>query len=296
MTDEQHEAHEAHEAHEEPDSTAVRVALWRALHVRVDPPPHVLEDEIGLRLVGPDDGWRRRPDMDPAATSAFRAAIVARARFIEDLVVEQAGRGVAQYVVLGAGLDTFAHRNPFAEAGLRAFEVDHPSTQAWKRERLAAAGLPPPASLTFAPTDFERQTLADGLAAAGFDFARPAVFAWLGVVIYLTRTAVLETLGFIAGLPRGTEVIFDYGVPRSAYPPAEQAFHERRAASVAARGEPWITRFTPAEIDAELTQLGFDELEDLGPSEIGRRLLGIERPDGPGAHVMRAARTRLRSA
>src|SRR5580700_705394 len=95
-----------------PDSTAVRVALWRAMHVLVDPPPHVLEDDIGLRLVAPGEGWRDRGDMDPSGTSRFRAGTVARARFAEDLVVEQAGRGVSQYVILGAGLDTFAQRRP----------------------------------------------------------------------------------------------------------------------------------------------------------------------------------------
>src|SRR5437879_9104217 len=124
-----------------PDSTAVRVALWRAVHVQVDPPPHVLEDEIGLRLAAPDDGWRRRPDMDPHATSLFRASIVARARFIEDLVVEQTGRGVSPYVILGAGLDTFAQRRPEIASGLRLFEDDQPGPQAWKRKRLIALGF-----------------------------------------------------------------------------------------------------------------------------------------------------------
>src|SRR2546428_8415754 len=124
-----------------PDSTAMRVALWRAMHVQVDSPPHVLEDEIGLRLAAPDDGWRRRPDMDPQATSGYRAAIVARARFIEDLVTEQAGHGVAQYVILGAGLDTFAQRRPEIASGLRVFEVDQPGPQAWKRQRLIELGF-----------------------------------------------------------------------------------------------------------------------------------------------------------
>ena len=119
-----------------PDSTAVRVALWRAMHVQVDPPPHVLEDEIGLRLAAPDEGWRRRPDMDPRATRGYRASVVARARFIEDLVTEQAGDGVAQYVILGAGLDTFAQRRPEISSRLRVFEVDQPGPQAWKRQRL----------------------------------------------------------------------------------------------------------------------------------------------------------------
>src|SRR5271168_3942914 len=124
-----------------PDSSAVRVALWRAMHVQVDPAPHVLEDEIGLRLVAPDDGWGRRPDMDPIASRPFRASVVARARFIEDLVVEQAGLGVKQYVILGAGLDTFAQRRPEIASGMRIFEVDQPGPQAWKRRRLRESGL-----------------------------------------------------------------------------------------------------------------------------------------------------------
>jgi methyltransferase (TIGR00027 family) len=124
-----------------PDSTAVRVALWRAVHVQIDPPPHVLEDEIGFKLAAPEDGWRHRSDMDPQFTRLFRASIVARARFIEDLVAEEVGRGVSQYIVLGAGLDTFAQRKPEIASGLKVFEVDQPGPQGWKRLRLIELGL-----------------------------------------------------------------------------------------------------------------------------------------------------------
>ncbi len=119
-----------------PNSSAVRVALWRALHVEVDAPPPVLEDPIGLQLVAPDEGWRRRPDMHPEGTKRYRAAIVARARFIEDLVTGEAGRGLTQYVILGAGLDTFAQRRPEIASRLRVFEIDRPASQEWKRRRL----------------------------------------------------------------------------------------------------------------------------------------------------------------
>src|SRR5438876_8060497 len=137
-----------------PDRTAVRVALWRALHVEIDPPPHVFEDEVGLKLAAPDDGWRSRPDMS-AFTRPFRASIIARARFIEDLVVEQAGRGVGQYVLLGAGLDTFAQRRPELASGLKVFEVDRPGPQAWKRQRLIELGFGVPEWLKLVPVDFE---------------------------------------------------------------------------------------------------------------------------------------------
>jgi len=137
-----------------PDSSAVRVALWRAMHVQIDPPPHVLEDEIGLRLAAPEEDWRQRRDMDPHATRRNRASIVARARFIEDLVAEQVDRGVGQYVILGAGLDTFAWRRPDIASRLRVFEVDQPGTQAWKRRRLEELGFGVPDWLRLVPIDF----------------------------------------------------------------------------------------------------------------------------------------------
>jgi methyltransferase (TIGR00027 family) len=184
------------------DGTAVRVALWRAMHVQVDPPPHVLDDEIGLRLAAPDDGWRHRPDMDPAGTSRFRAAIVARARFIEDLVTEQAGQGVAQYVILSAGLDTFAQRRQEIASRLRVFEVDQPGPQAWKRQRLIELGFGVPEWLRLVPVDFEAGgSWWEELAAAGFDSGQPAVVVSTGVTMYLTKDAIAATLRQIAGSP-----------------------------------------------------------------------------------------------
>ena len=178
----------AGERSEAPDSSAVRVALWRALHVQVDSPPHVFEDEVGLQLADPDEGWRSRPDMDPRGTSGFRGAIVARARFIEDLVVEQAGQGITQYVVLGAGLDTFAQRRPEIAADLRVFEIDQPGTQAWKRRRLNELGYGVPDSLRLVPVDFEAGgDWWEQLSAAGFDPGLPAVVACTGVTMYLTK-------------------------------------------------------------------------------------------------------------
>jgi methyltransferase (TIGR00027 family) len=273
----------------QPSYTAMRAAAHRAAHQVVEQ-GRVFADPLALPVLGETPEAVFGNELHSAATRGMRLLIAARSRFAEESLAAAVGRGVRQYVLLGAGLDTFAHRNPFADAGLRVFEVDHPATQGWKRARLAEAGLTPPPSLTFAPVDFERQTLADGLAAAGFDASRPAFFAWLGVVIYLTREAVIETLRFIAALPAGSEVVFDYGVPHSAYPAARQDYHAQRDARMAALGEPWITRFDPAEIAAALTVLGFDKLEDLGPREIAWRFLGVERPDSPGAHLIRAGR------
>ena len=169
-----------------PDSTAARVALWRALHVHSDAPPHVLEDEVGLKLLAPEPGWQQRGDMNPQFTRPFRASIVARARFIEDLVIEHAGRGLSQYVILGAGLDSFAQRRPDVASRMTVFEVDQPGPQAWKRQRLADVGLGVPDWLRFVPVDFEaRESWQDALVAAGFDASRPAIVVSTGGSMYL---------------------------------------------------------------------------------------------------------------
>ncbi len=199
---------------EGPEGTAVRVALWRAMHVQVDPPPHVFDDEVGLRLAAPDDGWRARPDMDPDGTRWFRAGIVARARFVEDLVGEQAERGVAQYVILGAGLDTFAQRRPQIASRLRVFEVDQPGPQAWKRRRLAELGYGVPEWLRLVPVDFEGGgSWWDQLLAADFDPARPAVVVSTGVTLYLSREANAATLRQMAELAPGSTLAMTFLLP-----------------------------------------------------------------------------------
>src|ERR1051325_4507346 len=170
-----------------PDSTAVRVALWRALHLQLDAPPHVLEDPIGLQLAAPEPGWQQRPDMDPVGTRGFRAWIVARARFIEDLLVERAAQGLTQYVILGAGLDTFAQRRPDIASHLKIFEVDQPGPQAWKRQRLNELGFGIPDWLRFVPVDFEAgDSWWQQLSSAGFDPGQPAVVASTGLSMYVT--------------------------------------------------------------------------------------------------------------
>jgi methyltransferase (TIGR00027 family) len=200
----------------------------------------------------------------------MRIFIAARTRFAEDALAAAVERGVRQVVVLGAGLDTYAYRSTWRDR-LRLFEVDHPATQAWKRQRLVDAAIPIPSSLTFAPIDFEQQTLAEGLAAAGFDSSRQTFFTWLGVVPYLTEEAVWSTLGFIATLPNGAHVVFDYSDPPASFSAEGRSSHERRAKRVAELGEAWLNYFEADELRAKLMALGFSEVEDLGPPQIAAR-------------------------
>jgi methyltransferase (TIGR00027 family) len=213
-----------------------------------------------------------------------------RSRFAEDALAAAAERGVRQVVVLGAGLDTCAYRTTFPDR-LRVFEVDHPETQAWKRQRLADAAIAIPGSLTFAPIDFERQILADGLQAAGFDPSQQTFFTWLGVVPYLTEAAVWSTLAFIASLPNGAHVVFDYSDPPASLSGEMRSSHETRAAQVAELGEAWLTFFDADELRAKLMAIGFTDVEDLGPPQIAARYFpnrAIHLPD-KGGHVLRAA-------
>jgi methyltransferase (TIGR00027 family) len=255
-----------------PDSTAVRVALWRALHVQVDSPPHVLEDEIGLRLVAPEEGWRRRPDMDPHFTSPFRASIVARARFIEDLVVEQAGNGVRQYVILGAGLDTFAQRRPEVASGLRVFEVDQPGPQSWKRRRLIELGFGVPEWLRLVPVDFE----AGGewwqrLAAADFDAGQPAVVASTGVSMYLTKDAIAATLRQVAALAPGSTLAMTFLLPLEYADPEVRPGLQMAEKGARASGTPFISFFTPAEVVTLAREAGFRDAQHVSAAMLTQR-------------------------
>lgn len=255
-----------------PDSTAVRVALWRALHLEVDAPPHVLVDEIGLRLAAPDAGWRDRPDMNPQWTAPFRASIVARARFVEDLVAEQIERGVDQYVILGAGLDTFVQRRPELAARIRVFEIDQPGPQAWKRQRLGELGLGVPDGLRLVPVDFEAGVAwRDQLVAAGFDRARPAVVASTGVSMYLTREANEATLREVAELAPGTTFVTTFILPLELADPAVRVGLERAAEGAKAAGTPFLSYFTPADMVAMARAAGFARAEHISAETLTAR-------------------------
>jgi methyltransferase (TIGR00027 family) len=255
-----------------PDGTAVRVALWRAIHVQVDSPPHVLEDEIGLRLAAPDEGWRRRPDMDPHATSYFRASIVARTRFIEDLVVEQAGNGVGQYVILGAGLDTFAQRRPEIASRLLVFEVDPPGPQAWKRQRLIELGFGIPEWLRLVPVDFEAgDAWWQRLATAGFDAGQPAVVASTGVSMYLTKDAIAATLRQVAALAPGSTLAMTFLLPLDLMAPEVRPGFQLAEKGARASGTPFISFFTPTEMLTLAREAGFRDVQHVSAAALTQR-------------------------
>ncbi len=277
----------------EPSHTARGAAAYRAIHQMLEGGA-IFHDPFAVRIL--DD--KTRAGLDDVAADAspqpMRLFIAARSRFSEGSLAACVARGVRQVVVLGAGLDTFSLRNPYAGLGVRVFEVDHPATQEWKRERLKQAGLAVPASLTFAPVDFERQSLADGLAAAGFAADRPAFFQWLGVVPYLTREAVSLTLDFIAAVP-DSEVVFDYAEPFENYPEERRADVMAIAERAAVRGEPWLSLLDPAELAGMLQNKGFGTVEDLGMAAIADRFYGDLKQGiviGAGAHMVRARKIR----
>jgi len=279
-----------------PSVTAERVAMRRAAHQILDVPP-VFRDPLALRIAGVTDAGVPSEEGETARVNRHRRAfIAARSRYVEDQLGELVGGGVDQYVVLGAGLDTFAYRNPFPR--LRVFEVDHPATQSWKRERLASGGIPLPASLAFAPIDFEREDLADALSRVGFDRSRPAFFGWLGVVAYLNLDAVFDTLRFVASCAPGTTIVFDYSMPPDRLPPRQRQRFDAIAGKAAAAGEPWRTFFEPLDLEVSLRGIGFGEIEHVDADTLNRRYFSSRtdglRIEGVGrfAHVARVSNSR----
>jgi len=272
----------------QPSRTALAAAAHRAAHQILEH-GRIFADPLALRILGENAETVVREAGENPASRRMRIFVAVRTRFAEDALAAAVERGVSQVVVLGAGLDTLAYRSRLQDR-VRIFEVDHPATQAWKRQHLEDAAIPIPSSLTFAPIDFEHQTLAEGLAAAGFDPAQQTFFIWLGVVPYLTEEAIWATLGFIASLPNGAHVVFDYSNPPVSLPPEVRLSHERRASLVAELGEAWLNYFETDDLCGKLRTLGFSEVEDLGPREIAARYFPNRASTLPdkGGHVLRA--------
>ncbi len=274
-----------------PSTTALRVAMCRAAHQIADA-PKVFGDPLALRIAGveniqPDSKWLERAKL----SDGLRAFLVARSRYTEDSLHAAITQSIRQYVVLGAGLDTFAYRHSYPGDILQVFEVDYPATQIWKRELLKKAGIPIPETLTFSPIDFENQTLEQGLRKAGFDTGKSSFFSWLGVTPYLTEIAINTTLQFVASMPTGSGIVFDYTITPSLLNPAQRAEFGVLSERVASAGEPFQTFFDPSLLRKNLMAMGFGEIEDLAPDDINTRYFH-GRSDGLRvsgfAHIMNA--------
>ena len=278
----------------EPSLTAQGAAAHRAAHQLLESPP-VFADALAVRVLGSEGRKQLEltlPRRSHPSSRAMRAFIVMRSRYAEDELARAFGQGVRQYVVLGAGLDTFAYRNPHGEP-LKVFEVDHPATQAWKRKHLAEQGIEALPGLSFVAVDFETDALGEKLAAAGFRTDQPAFISWLGVTMYLTREAVMQTLAFVAKTcARGSTIVFDYSVSADLLNEPQRYLRSKRAEVVARIGEPWISAFEPAPLARDLKGLGFVEVEDFGAGEANARYFAGRsdgfRVMGASGHILQA--------
>jgi methyltransferase (TIGR00027 family) len=262
-----------------PEHTAVRVALWRALHVQLDPPPLIFNDEIGLKLIDEKD-WRSRPDMDPGFSKSMRASIVGRARFIENLIEEQIKQGVAQYIILGAGLDTFAQRRPEIASRLQIFEVDQPGPQAWKKKRLQEIGFGIPNWLHFVPVDFESgQSWWEQLINSGFETQKTTLVVSTGVSMYLTKETNRATFQQIAKLAPGSTFATTFMLDLNLLEPNEKSIMEFVIKKASESGTPFLSLFTPPEILAMAQEVGFKKSKYVSGEDLYQRYFS-HRSDG----------------
>jgi methyltransferase (TIGR00027 family) len=250
----------------QPDTTAVRTALWRALHLQVDAKPHILEDEIGLKLIAPPDDWQQRPDMK--FTKRLRASIVARARFIEDLIIEQSRQGIGQYVILGSGLDTFAQRRPDIASKLQIFEIDQPDTLTWKQQRLIELNFGTPKYLHFVPVNFETSSWWEQLVKSGFNTRDSAVVACTGVSLYLTKDAITSTLKQIAALVSGSKLAMTFYLPMELLDEEDKPLQEIAEKGARESGTPMVSFFAPDEILALGQEAGFKDVKTISTKEM----------------------------
>lgn len=252
-----------------PDHTAVRVALWRALHVLVDNPPHIFNDRVGLNLIGADESWQQRGDMNPQWTRGYRASIVARARFIEDLLSVKIQNGLQQYVIMGAGLDSFVQREPELASRIIIFEIDEPATQAWKRQRLSELDYSTPDYLKFVPVDFESgESWLEKLAKSAFDFKKPALVSSTGVAMYLSREANLNSLKKIASLVPGSTLAMTFMLKPELVNTEERSQYEMVMERAASAGTPFLSLFRPEEAIDLVKEAGFKEVKHVSRDDI----------------------------
>ena len=250
----------------EPDNTAVRTSLWRALHVQIDAKPYVIEDEIGLKLIAPPDDWQQRPDMK--YTKRIRASIVARARFIEDLIIEQSKRGITQYIILGAGLDTFAQRRPDIGSKLHIYEIDQPDTLTWKQQRLVELGFGVPDYLHLVPVNFETSSWLEEVSKAGFDKNKPTVIACSGVTLYLTKEAIISTLNQIASFASGSTLAITFNLPIELVDEEDKPLMEMSIKGASASGTPMISFYSPNELLALAHETGFKDAKTISTKDM----------------------------
>ncbi|WP_407500630.1 MULTISPECIES: class I SAM-dependent methyltransferase [Elizabethkingia] len=231
---------------QQPDNTAIRTALWRAFHTQADAEPHILEDTVGLQLIAPEEGWQERPDIK--YTQRLRASVVARSRYIEDIITTEIPKGTDQYVILGSGLDTFAQRNPDITSKIQIFEIDQPDTLAWKQKRLSETRFHIPENLHFVPVNFEKSSWWEQLLKAGFNIHKPAVIACTGVTLYLTRSAIKETLQHMVSLAAGSVVAISFYLPVELLEKEDQPMQEMANKGAQQAGTPFISFFSPEEV------------------------------------------------
>lgn len=263
----------------EPDNTAVRTALWRAIHLQVDEKPYILEDVIGLKLIAPNDGWQNRPDMHPQFTKRLRASMVARSRFIEDLIIEENSNGINQYVILGAGLDTFAQRRPDIASKLQIFEIDQPNTQIWKQQRLVELGFGIPEGLHFVSVDFETSSWWEELLKSGFDISKPTIVACTGVTLYLSKEAIRTSLKQISSLASGSKLAMTFYLPMELLDEEDKPLQQIAEKGAREAGTPFVSFFSPSEILALADEAGFKESKIIATKDL-EQLYFTNRNDG----------------
>jgi methyltransferase (TIGR00027 family) len=260
----------------EPDNTAVRTALWRALHIQIDAKPYIIEDEIGLKLIAPPDNWKERPDMK--YTKRIRASTVARARFIEDLIIEQSKQGISQYVIHGSGLDTFAQRRPDIASELQIYEIDQPETLTWKQQRLVELGLGIADHLHFVPVNFETTSWWIELLKTGFDANLPTSVVCAGVSLYLTKEAIIDTLNTIKNFASGSTIAMTFYLPIEIVDEEDKPLMEMSINGARAAGTPMISFFKPNEILTLAHEPGFKEAKTISTKDM-EKLYFADRTD-----------------